>query len=752
MSANTESEFGPFHSSVNKIPSTRRTTRSLSLSNNLNYLSDHAAQPQSEISKDALSGSISVAITTETPLILGEQERENPNKKISKQKRCTNIIRPITVDDELYVPPTSIKGMISSAYEAVTNSRYRLFGKYDSPLTYRIDPATSTSLMPVRVLRTPQGETFVELLDGSHYYKNEISDGERIIPVVTAASLYNGTTEGITLKATTKSQKANRPTPGSQGTPYSRFIAATSPRNGRPFPEVTFDATLVSNGLYAYWIVNAIYENEEASEPDYEFNIDFKKLNLTYIEKEFCLKGYFYITTNPTDRKNQKTTFEGKKSERVFFTTRDKPVKIALTEQEADRLFSRYETTIQSYIDIYEDSKDGTTSETKDATVPNRFITDQSWSIRDNGSLAYAILSEDQQTIIDLIPIPIGRASYPDTPISIASTNFLTPPESASEASAADRLFGFITANAAAPASNGEATPSFSIRGRLQFSKVDTSQCRLYEGKAIPLPPLLAPKPSSARRFLTRKNGDNIQPIDDQTDLYPRHFYFQKNSQSLGRAAYPTHRRLIEPSTEKRALQPYANSEDTFSKVQSYILPGSKMKMTIRFEMLTKVELGILLWLLTPENLVPPSEQGSNRVGYLHLGMGKPLGYGAVKVEATECRLISGGELSANYSKLTGTLGTESTVSIDSYPPPARFDHFPWVKAFQRMAFGYSDGVEVRYMTRKENQQNNATNFESGLPKEGHAIEPRQLFWSDDEQDCSSQPICVPKPHEKEGN
>ena len=215
MSSSSESEFSPFHSSVNRIPSIRRLTRGLRISGDQGYLSDHPAQPQSEISKDALSGSISVSITVETPLILGEQEKEASDITNSKRKPRTSIIRPIVVNDEVYVPPTSIKGMISSAYEAVTNSRYRVFGKHNSPLTYRIDPATSTSLMPVRILRTPRGETVVELLDGSHCNKSEILNDERSIPVITAASLYDGTTEGITLSAATNPQKAHRPIPGS---------------------------------------------------------------------------------------------------------------------------------------------------------------------------------------------------------------------------------------------------------------------------------------------------------------------------------------------------------------------------------------------------------------------------------------------------------------------------------------------------------------------------------------------------------
>ena len=169
------------------------------------------------------------------------------------------------------------------------------------------------------------------------------------------------------------------------------------------------------------------------------------------------------------------------------------------------------------------------------------------------------------------------------------------------------------------------------------------------------------------------------------------------------------------------------------------------MTTTINFEMLTPLELSILLWLLKPENLVPHSERGKGLVGYLRLGMGKPLGYGTLRVEATELRLETGQQLATRYTQLAGCLGTETTSSIDHYQVPNGFDKFPWVQAFQRASFGYTDGIPVRYMTRKENQQNNATNFDDGYPKERRALEATQLFPSE-RHPSSGQPICIPKP------
>ena len=749
MSTSNSYEFTPFHSSVNRIPSIRAHTSKLSPSHELRFLRDQTPEPISEINQEQLSGSISVRATVETPLITGSQERAKTQTPKSGNTREITTIRPYIVDDETFISPTMFKGMLSNAFEALTNSRYRIFDEHNAPLTYRIDPATSVSLMPVRINHSDSGEVFIDLLDGSHSHRNSVSDANREIPVALAASLYDGTTSGITLREHhPQASRHSRPLPGSTGSPRDRFIAASSPKSEDPFPEIFFDAALVSNGLYAYWIVTGLYKSQQQKEPDYTFDIDFNKLKLKLIDEKWALKGYLYTTTNPLDRKASKSTFRDKKSERIFFSFRETPQRIKLSQDKAKELFSRYENTVQSYRSMYKKREEQASRKGQEKPIPNRFITDQSWSIADDGSLAYAILSDDQSEIIDLVPIPIGRASYADAPAALANTNMLTPPASDTDASTADRLFGFTTTLPSGEDNSNRHQPHYSLKGRLSFSDIDTSSCRRYKGTPIDLEPLLEPKPSSARRFLTTYIGENIQPSNieraEGTTKLPirRQDYFLDGKQSLGRATYPTHRAPLDLPYEERRIRPLSPDSEAFSIVESYILPGSQMTMTIHFEMLTPLELSILLWLLKPESLVPHSERGKDLVGYLRLGMGKPLGYGTLKVEATELRLQTGQQLATHYTQLDGCLGTETISSIDHYQVPDRFEEFRWVKAFQRTSFGYTDGIPVRYMTRKENQQNNATNFDNGYPKEGRALEATQLFPSS----SSGEPICVPEP------
>lgn len=97
MSNTNANQFTPFHSSVNRIPSSRVETAKQSKRDDSEYLSDHSPQELSEIRQDTLSGSISVELTVETPLIIGEQRPQEDQKRNSEDKPRVKTISPITV-------------------------------------------------------------------------------------------------------------------------------------------------------------------------------------------------------------------------------------------------------------------------------------------------------------------------------------------------------------------------------------------------------------------------------------------------------------------------------------------------------------------------------------------------------------------------------------------------------------------------------------------------------------------------------
>ena len=88
---------------------------------------------------------------------------------------------------------------------------------------------------------------------------------------------------------------------------------------------------------------------------------------------------------------------------------------------------------------------------------------------------------------------------------------------------------------------------------------------------------------------------------------------------------------------------------------------GSVLRCTMLFSNLSRDELAALIWVLTPRNLVPPKEKQKNpdAVGYLRMGLGKPLGLGTLEVSIAKngLRAVRGADLAKSYANLDGCLG-----------------------------------------------------------------------------------------------
>ena len=404
-----------------------------------------------------------------------------------------------------------------------------------------------------------------------------------------------------------------------------------------------------------------------------------------------------------------------------------------------------------------------------------------------------------------------SKKTYEKSPWDLAKDQWALPLSKAKEASAADRLFGYVIQKNN-ERGNPEETDSKSapsgtaLRGRLTFGPVKILGPRPNPqepaGSAIkrlggphPLPPLLEPKPSSARRFITDEEGKT--PFDagappsgsastpgsaaasgstsakanapnSSRQAIARSECFSRG-QFLGIAAYPVHRcRLGRNELPSAGGQVLANGKETEENVKvsllvtSFIQAGSVLRCRIRFTDLAQEELAALLWVLTPENLVPQSERNKHAhaesegnttqpsatkppIGYLRMGLGKPFGLGAIEARATSMTVHKGGDLAERYESLDGCLGHMPTGPEISSPSIADFssalddyklDEQPWVQAMQRAAYGYDDGVEVRYMSLDENKANNQTD-NKGNPKrarledgsyEERGVSPTDLF------------------------
>lgn len=108
--------------------------------------------------RDRWSGTIGVTLTTQTPLLIPDAAtaRDSDGHKYYDLRR--------TPDGKPYLPPTEIKGMLRTAYEIVTNSRYSVFVEHQDRLAYRIN-AKGVDLIPARVERKGD-KLYLRLMEG----------------------------------------------------------------------------------------------------------------------------------------------------------------------------------------------------------------------------------------------------------------------------------------------------------------------------------------------------------------------------------------------------------------------------------------------------------------------------------------------------------------------------------------------------------------------------------------------------------
>lgn len=777
-------EFEPFHSSVNRIPVMRQIARTLVKKGRIpeDLAEDSVPTALDHLHTGRWSGSIDLEITARTPIVTGTQHTDDAGRN--------RVAIPVSPDGRPRIAPTLIKGMLSHAYERVTSSRFRVFNQHDESLTYRANPASALRLVPVRVRAVgADGSVRVQLLKGTTDRAGTVADGKKEVPVMMAAALPDGPNRGITFdpgfnEVPMVKLPNGRLAPRRKAKTNEERLIELTPHQRR----IRFDASLCSNGLYAQWIVTAVYGPGDERIP--VFRIDQREHKATIVDRIEDREGYVYLTTPDSARREGRRTFPDKKSERVFFT--------ALPAEEVADVavdpiaVEKYDLVVGSYVDLDPAPTRNRCGASRQAgaqeAVRNRFATLLPSSIRRVGALAYAVL-DDQGEVTSLTPITVGRRAFDTSPWDLAVADGSAPLGDAGEASPADRLLGYVVQSTRRPpagvdggsAASGEAKAdagtgatvddgpgsgngAVALKGRLFVGPVSASNTVSYAAKV--LTPLLQPRPSSARRFLTDAHARN-----PSTDEHPGRESYYRKGQLLGAAAYPVHRILLAPDRTSDALDadgfPLAATslhnqkrlktpDSVRTHVDSWLKTGSVLTCTVRFEDLTRDELAMLLWVLQPENLVPEVEQneGGTRVGYLRMGLGKPLGLGVVEVRVKNAAVravptcwnddkeSTATGLALDYANLSGCLGTsESTYPLDRFATSFAPSKYPWVMAFQRAAFGYSDGIDVRYMMLDENEVNNQTDHKTGFPKDGCGVSPEPLVPHE-----GPESLLIPKP------
>ncbi len=827
--------MGAFHSAVNRIPVLRRGAQYFVAEGALpkDVFDDGKAPGHDRLADEGWSGTIDLEMKVRTPLVFGNQYKEDAEGNRIKESDATkripgsrNVIEvPMDGSGRPFVSPTMVKGMVSRAYETLTASRFRVFGEHRDPLTYRVDPSQANQLFPARVCRDEADDLAVEILNGK---------GEKNEMALLVDSL---NIEGVEVVREGHAQPApNARAPQRPRVPGAGLLPPAEQVLKR-FRSLTPHGEPVRVGLTRFKDGKPVVTHvrrEDTGELE-----EFFRVTRDRSARPIEVEGYACRTA--PEGKFASDLFENKKYERFFFKID------SLGKDISGTILRLTETNIRDYrliVESYRKESDeykgpephllnrasqkrenpaakgasaqpddepddapapagGTSEPTSSAPAP----TDGTPALADSapapilaeGDLVFVRLDTDEVpdcygktckniTVCEVLPTMVGRRAYRSSPRELAENQLAAPLKNRDEASPADRLFGYVVPETMENAKGGDVA----YRGRASFGQVDSSGVKVCR-KEKKLAPLLEPKVSSARRFLTdsggatprikrdnesagnapneRKQEASAKEEKEERRLLARREYFGPG-QLLGAAAYPVHREpqvdetgFLRSATELPQLDLEQGNDDVRITAKTWIKAGSSLKCTLRFENLSKFELAALVWVLTPENLVPlearkhagktegkakgeagkeDGEEPAKPVGFLRMGLGKPFGLGAVEVRIAEGGLKAwrGRSLAKSYESLEACLGFGAKTRkpsrfslkklIREVDPNCRLDldRLPWIQAMQRAAYGYDDGVEVRYMSLEENKANNQTNSKTGEPQEGRGLSPADLCGS----------------------
>lgn len=580
-----------FHNPYNFIPALPRPTQDPELG-------DHKPIGHGRYEKDYWSGRIAVKLTTVTPLLIPDAAEMTEN-----DGHNTYPVR-LGKDGKPYLPLTSIKGMLRSVYEAVTNSRLGIFEKHDDLLAYRKPANSGLQMVPAQI-----ENDCVCLYSGT----SEISeDGKpRQGNPMYAAWLHRW--------------ERNRTRRDRDCITYAGTRQLPEHREEVKFWAEPF-AKYNSKGkeIFSYWKVRKVVPHDE------ELSKDPPNPSQPYGTHEPTgdpmrrFKGYVCVTNKNITNKHD---------ERIFFSDSNQE-SIPLT----DEIRERWAKLIESYQNN-DDFKNGLPCPSAlENAVWSRQVTggDREKELTE-GTLCYAHVHKNGSNfeIIDLYPVMISRSLYEQTPVEILNAT-LKPATNKEKLSPADRVFGWVN-------QNGKGSHKGQLRVHsISCESEDAIDDFGDEENSFPLAILGQPKPEQARFYCAEDaegkplhNGESNPRYKDKGDGY------KTEAQNLrGRKVYPHHKGLphgywknpLEDRTQQpdntdhyqEYRRPDHNGQERNEQnrsIKSWVKPKTEFHFEIDLINLSAVELGALLWLLSSSDLHYHRLGGQNHWGLAVFGL-----------------------------------------------------------------------------------------------------------------------------------
>ncbi len=626
---------GDFHNPYNFIPAPPRDVNDPDLGDQ--YPVGHGVYHP-----DRYSGTIKVMLTTVTPLLIPDAAKAielKPDHKLYDLR--------VGTDGKPYLPATTIKGMLRSVYEAITNSRMGIFQNHEDRLAWR---------MPAKIGPIPA--------------RVELRNGQKVLRIMENKDLLG--------------HAAKLP----------RYDIRSRDRDrGESKRALRYEGTnqLPQHGE-AVWVVvdakstvTAIVQRTDNQLPDDD---DWQK-------------GWVCVTS---------PNINGKKHERVFVERGDHAVVPITRELERlwTELIRNYQDTHEK--DLEKRRKQNVSPSTYLGNEPgktawSRHIFTPSELALEEGRLCYVILDKSKR-LIALTPVTISRRLFDASPWELLDPS-LRPATDIKALSPAERVFGWVRQGSEGD-KRGAYKGNLRIQPAT-CDREDAIE--RFGNEGFPLAILGQPKPQQFRFYSAKEaSGTALNPGAEQGAAYKkgqglrgRKVYPHHAGLPAGHWDHPTQNRTQQADQghyqEYRRPDDGGNERDDQNRsIKAWVKPGTAFTFTIEITNLSLVELGALAWLLS----LPPNH-------YHRLGGGKPLGFGSVRLDPagiTSVQLRSGEAMQIYYSNLGTTPPPSSgviTEAIKAYQAAVSraynqpFASVPFVKAFLQGAQGFSDGLPTHY-------------------------------------------------------
>jgi CRISPR-associated protein (TIGR03986 family) len=602
-----------FHNPYNFVPILPRNSKQVKAT----ALGDSNPMSHSAFLEGYWTGRIRVKLETKTPLLI-------PDAAKSTELDDGHKLYPLRImNGKPYLPPTSLKGMLRSAYEAVTNSRLSIFQNHSDRLAYR--PPAKNDIQAGRIAKNQAGDLCFYPMEAVKLLRYKVYEPHETAPYDKGESQ-------------TAKRYASRKLPQhkddvwvkvahtAKGTPKVDVI---EPRTSTQPPE--------SSGWKAGWVC---VTGPSCSEKKFErVFIDKRQSPIPLTENDL---GFW--TNLILDYKVQHEKELAKRHEDYDSGRFNRGLWQTFLNSNPTR--DEHYLFLRAYLG-HEPGK----------TAWSRHVYEAGSETLAEGTLCYAELSSDQYnlSIHCLIPVTISRKLFQLSPEKLLPKE-LKPATQLSELSPADRVFGWVNQNGSSAQDSSNAH-----KGQLRIHSVECTtlenpiQTLSRDGLALTI--LGEPKPTQAR-FYTTDNEKGDQTLTGK----PKSAGYKSTRQSLqGRKVYP-HHQLAEPNQHPDYWQPLKNHQvqiqTSSGVVREYVQPGQlrssqnrsinswvKPQATFEFNIdvinLADAELGALLWLLDlPED------------HYHRLGGGKSLGFGSVRLTVASTDIKQGKEWKSQYGSL----------------------------------------------------------------------------------------------------